>query len=113
MVLLQRTWVLEPVCLPSHRLDPQPSRLSREGPQGSPGPAARRLPGCLLPTLPSSASLLSPQHCPAGVGGEEPRTDVAGVALHGDAWKTRWAGVAWHCFAGLRASISVGAVRPG
>lgn len=112
MVLLRWMWVLEHVCLPSHWLAPQPSRLSREGPQGSPGPAAHRLPGCLLPTLPSSASLLSPQHCPAGVGGEEPRTDVAGVALHGNAWKTRRAGVAWHCFAVLRASVSAGAVRP-
>ena len=112
MVLLRWTWVLEPICLPSHGLNPQPSWLSREGPQGSPVPGAHRLPASLLPARPSSTSLLSPQCCPAGMGREEPRTDVAGVALHADTLKARWAGVAWHCFAGLRASISGGAVLP-
>lgn len=104
MVLLRWTWVLEPVCLPSHRLDPQPSRLSREGPQGSPGPAAHTP----QQHLGAVASALS---CRRGRGGA---TDRRGrVALHGDAWKTRRAGVAWHCFTGLRASVSAGAVRPG
>ena len=47
-------------------------------------------------------------NCPKKTGKEK--------FIYLDMWvalKTRWAGVTWHCFAGLRASISGGAVLPG
>lgn len=113
MVLLRWTWVLEPVCLPYHPLDPQPPWLSCRGSQEPPVLGAGRLHGSLLPVLPSTASLLSPCHCTAGTDRQEPRTYVWEVALPGDALKMRWVTMAWRPFAGLRESVSVGDVLPG
>ena len=59
MVLWRWTWVLEPVCLPYHPLDPEPPWLSRGGSQEPPVPGAGRLHGSLLPVLPSTQHRLS------------------------------------------------------